>query len=207
MKKYATFKFDKKIGEKFLKFKQKHGLTYGVVLDQMLDFFERTNLSPTDMIDNNILGLEKLIKKRTDVIIQFIKTSETKYLFPMQVLIENMALTEKKYVKSTDSSGQILEVKNDESNLSSEQKDEGKKVQYLEKTEQLISTDQINSEVNIKELLDELETCKNGKRILIDELKSILSKVERINNLKEKYYKLNISKTEFDALQKMVNNF
>ena len=56
-------------------------------------------------------------------------------------------------------------------------------------------------------LNDELLTSIKGKNQLQSEFNNLLSKVERVSKFNDKFYKLNISKTEFDELNRMVKNF
>ena len=84
--------FKRSVAIKFKAFARQQEGSYSVVLDQMLWFFEKHNLTPEDQLPTHLLKTEKKLLQRMNTIIGIIKDIEKKQTLPtvgmLQALFE-----------------------------------------------------------------------------------------------------------------------
>ncbi|MEM1337090.1 MAG: BfmA/BtgA family mobilization protein [Bacteroidota bacterium] len=87
---FLSINFHKKTVERFKGFCQKHGATYTDTVEDMMDFFDRYQLSPRVDYGKNLWDMEGNIKKRINAVIAIIKDVEKHQTAPTNAMIRSL---------------------------------------------------------------------------------------------------------------------
>ena len=93
---FVTLKLKKSVVVEFRKFCIKQGLTQSMTLKDMLYFFERYKLSPTDDIPDHLVKVERKILKRINAVIAIMKDVEKTQTLPTVGMLQALFSTTEK---------------------------------------------------------------------------------------------------------------
>ena len=93
---FSNIKIKSSIAKKFRVFVLKNKESNSMTLDQMLEFFERHQLSPNDEIPNHLIQVEKRILKRINAVIAILKDIEKTQTKPTLGMLQALFMTEEK---------------------------------------------------------------------------------------------------------------
>lgn len=89
---FTNVSLKKSVAKKYRKFSRQIGGSHSSVLERMITFFERHQLSPDDELPNHLIKTEKKLLQRINAVIGIIKDIEKKQTLPtvgiLQALFE-----------------------------------------------------------------------------------------------------------------------
>ena len=92
---FNTIRLKKKTIDKFKKYSKKISPSYSETLDFMIAFFEDNDLSPYDILNENMTSVTNRINKRIDAVIAIFRNVEQTQLKPTRELLESLFANEK----------------------------------------------------------------------------------------------------------------
>ena len=92
---FNTIRLKKKTIDKFKKYSKKTSPSYSETLDFMIAFFEDNDLSPYDILNENMTSVTNRINKRIDAVIAIFRNVEQTQLKPTRELLESLFANEK----------------------------------------------------------------------------------------------------------------
>jgi len=92
---FNTIRLKKKTIDKFKKYSKKISPNYSETLDFMMAFFEDNDLSPYDVLNENMTSVTNRINKRIDAVIVVFRNVEQTQLKPTRKLLESLFVNEK----------------------------------------------------------------------------------------------------------------
>ena len=92
---FNTIRLKKKTIDKFKKYSKKISPSYSETLDFMMAFFEDNDLSPYDILNENMTSVTNRINKRIDAVIAIFRNVEKTQLKPTRELLESLFANEK----------------------------------------------------------------------------------------------------------------
>ena len=93
---FSNIKIKNSIAKKFRVFVLKNKESNSITLYQMLEFFEKHQLSPNDEIPNHLIQVEKRILKRINSVIAILKDIEKTQTKPTLGMLQALFMTEEK---------------------------------------------------------------------------------------------------------------
>ncbi len=177
---FSAISINRITAERFRKFSKKVASSHSQTLDDMMDFFEATKISPRNKIMRHYLGLYQYLISRMDYIIELIREQERKYHKPTyEMLAELFNQAERIEAKTRP-----LEEKN---------------IRRLTREEWELEDGKVSQQ--------EYDLLKNAQQKDRREFSEILSNI--INGINEveptfgkPYYKIDINFTELDILKR-----
>lgn len=97
---FSNIKIKNSIAKKFRSFALKNKESNSMTLSQMLEFFEKHQLSPDDEIPNHLIKVEKRILKRINAVIAIIKDIEKTQTKPTLGMLQALFTADEKEKKS-----------------------------------------------------------------------------------------------------------
>ncbi|WP_339715181.1 BfmA/BtgA family mobilization protein [uncultured Kriegella sp.] len=97
---FSNIKIKNSIAIKFRSFALKNKESNSMTLDQMLEFFEKHQLSPNDKIPNHLIQVEKQILKRINAVIAILKDIEKTQTKPTLGMLQALFTADEKENKS-----------------------------------------------------------------------------------------------------------
>jgi len=85
---FSNVKIKRSVARKFKMFVRKYNESNSMTLDQMLQFFEKHQLLPSDEIPNHLLQTEKRLLKRINAVIAIMKDMEKTQTKPTVGMLE-----------------------------------------------------------------------------------------------------------------------
>ena len=92
---FNTIRLKKKTIDKFKKYSKKISPSYSETLNFMIAFFEDNDLSPYDVLNENMTSVTNRINKRIDAVIAVFRNVEKTQLKPTRELLESLFVNEK----------------------------------------------------------------------------------------------------------------
>ena len=96
---FSNIKIKNSIAKKFRSFALKNKESNSMILSQMLEFFEKHQLSPTDEIPNHLIKVEKRILKRINAVIAILKDIEKTQTKPTLGMLQALFTADEKEKK------------------------------------------------------------------------------------------------------------
>ncbi|WP_297707406.1 BfmA/BtgA family mobilization protein [uncultured Eudoraea sp.] len=93
---FSNIKIKTSVTQKFKLFVLKQGESNSMTLNQMLDFFEKHQLSPDDEIPNHLVQVEKRLLKRINAVIAIIKDIEKTQTKPTLGMLQALFIADEK---------------------------------------------------------------------------------------------------------------
>ena len=93
---FSNLKIKSSVARKFNVFVRKYKESNSMTLDQMLEFFERHQLLPSDEIPNHLLQTEKRLLKRINAVIAIMKDMEKTQTKPTVGMLEALFIVNEK---------------------------------------------------------------------------------------------------------------
>lgn len=87
---FSAISFNRITAERFRKFSKKNAPSHSETLDDMIDFFELTKISPRNKIMKQHLGLYNYVLSRLDFIVALIREQEEKYHKPTYEMLAGL---------------------------------------------------------------------------------------------------------------------
>ncbi len=170
---FNTIRLKKRVIEKFKEYSRKTSPSYSETLDYMIAFFEDTGLSPYDTMDNPFLSYTRALSKRTKAVTTILRNIEKTQLIPTREMLESLFEgVEKEEPAYVERTMEEIEASKSK---------EVKLMDYYRKQYDTTS----------KELLETKE-----------KLQSILNRLVYVKNtFGNNYYRLDISKKEYEKLK------
>lgn len=97
---FSNIKIKDSIAKKFRSFVLKNKESNSMTLDQMLEFFEKHQLSPNDEIPNHLIQVEKRILKRINTVIAILKDIEKTQTKPTVGMLQALFTADEKEKKT-----------------------------------------------------------------------------------------------------------
>jgi hypothetical protein len=98
---FATLKIKRSVARKYKKFSKQVGGSNSSVLDGMIAFFEKYQLSPDDDLPNHLIKTEKKLLQRINAVIGIIKDIEKKQTLPTVGMLQALFEAELQLDKNT----------------------------------------------------------------------------------------------------------
>ncbi|MDP5158279.1 MAG: hypothetical protein NWQ07_06860 [Flaviramulus sp.] len=87
---FNTIRLKKKTIDKFKKYSNKTSPSYSETLDFMIAFFEDNDLSPYDILNENMTSVYNRINKRIDAVIAIFRNVEETQLKPTKKILDSL---------------------------------------------------------------------------------------------------------------------
>jgi len=180
MKQFTCIQVKKKTAYRFREYSKKIAKTHTRAIEVMLDFFEGNKISPYEDLSPTVSGLESLIKKRINGLVAILRNIEIHQTLPtqtmMQLLFEGNPPKEKKI---------LVEKKSDEISEPLDDRSPNERLMY---------------DVEIENLSKKNDCLKKDLRKFIEHSTYVKT------TFGKGYYKLNISKEEFEEINLKLKN-
>lgn len=176
---FSAVSINRITAQRFRMFSRTVSRSHSKTIDTIIDFFEKTKITPNDEVMISFIKFQNSITKRLDYIIKLIREQEQKYHKPTHDMLLSLF------------QGHALEKK--------------KKPILLEKSLEKLTRE----EWHMKEgtvSLDKYDELTKLRRNDLRKLREVLSKIERINpTFGQSYFKIEIDATELDILKREFN--
>ncbi len=170
---FNTIRLKRKVIEKFKEYSKKTSPSYSETLDFMIAFFEDTGLSPYDTMHNPILSYTRALSKRTKAVTTILRNIEKTQLIPTREMLESL--------------------------FEGVEKEEPA---YVERTQEEIEASK-SKEVKLMDYYrEQYDTTSKELFETKEKLQSVLNKLVYVKNtFGNNYYRLDISKKEYEKLK------
>lgn len=171
---FNTIRLKNKTIEKFKKYSKEISPSYSETLDYMISFFKDNDLSPYDTLNANYTSFINVFNKRMDALISILRNMEKTQLIPTREMLESL----------------FIEENEEEEQL------------YVERTMDEIEDSRSQEERLMNYYREKYyETNKNLFKTK-EEFQRTLNRLVHVKNtFGANYYRLNITKEEFEKLK------
>lgn len=181
---FSAISINRITAERFRKFSKKVSSSHSQTLDDMMDFFETTKISPRSPIFRHYIGLYNYVIGRLDFIIALLREHEEKYHKPTYNMLAKLF-----------QQAEIMETKTKPL--------EEKNVRKLTREEWELSDERVSlQEYNLLKNTQQKERAE-FKRVLLN----FINRVEMVNpTFGKPYYRIDTNNSELDTIKRRYEN-